>query len=536
MSSTADKDRAAWAASRRDAVDRVLKRPIKAHKPPVQPTTNTRVATAPVKLPSQPTSASRTKPIGIKDVVDKFVADDNQELLKFLAKNKIPVKTEKAFNMNTVARLGPTMRARRRPRRRRLRARVNRNPTVGQRLIRTITPMGQPTNQRVAPIMRGRQRLIPPNIVTRAEENFLKAAFAPIDFQELALDGVPDTYSGPSIVRQETYLSTVTVPANSYTILLVPPIPGVAYASANNSTGVVGGATDFECVNYGSYQTLFGAYTTPETANVLAFRFMGTMIELQPASPVTTNSGVLMVSKQGITVTTDGLLASTTANLTPLTTGALSPTIDLTTCSVTAVTTGPVYNRHPNDGCYAIGYNQGDWSFTPIWDDVASIPVAQAYFATGADPPVISLTNVKTDLGQITAASSQAIPGWGKHQSIVVILQNTASSPLVMSIQTRQIVEYIPNAKSILYSMATPSPAPNIRVLQMYSYAVHQLAIAVPYTQNAGFWATLLSIWRGALSIASIIPGPISAVATGLRYATNALVGTERVVQHPELD
>lgn len=346
------------------------------------------------------------------------------------------------------------------------------------------------------------------------EVAFLKAAFAPMDFQQLGVEGVPDVFCGPSYVRQEVGINTITIPAGQTYLIAQLPVPGQAYFLASTTSGASLPTTQWSGTAYSSYGTMFGTVSNNETSNALAYRFIGQSLELRPQSAVVSNAGLLICAKQGITRTIDSNIVTATGEDAAVNTFAV-PQIDMTGCSLTTLSSGPCYTGHPNDGLYSCSFNTGSWEFEPIWEDVVAIPPLQVGILG-----TTTLSNVTPTTGQIKG--DPGLPGFSNnHESIVVAITNSGASSLAMTIECRQTVEYRPNLKSVLYAMCTPSPAENYDCMRLYCRGVAQMPIAVGYAENATFWETMKKIWRGVLAVGSAVPFT-RPLAMGLSAATDA--------------
>jgi hypothetical protein len=321
---------------------------------------------------------------------------------------------------------------------------------------------------------------------------FIKAAYAPIDFNSLNVDGVPDAYTGRTMVIQACFVGTITIAANTGATYIVPPVPGVAYAFVATTTIV--GSTAFRSVNYADYGTLFPTQTDMSSV-VTGFRIIGTMLEVRPQSAVTTNAGLIVVAKVPMILSIDEIL-SVPSGFAATSNGSVNYNIDLTGANQAALTSGSCYTGHPNDGAYTIGLNSGNWNFQPIWNDTGAVPATgvPAYATSGSSIGTVSSQTVTPLTGQLLGVSGLNIPGYAPHETIVLSITNAASSALSFTIQVRQTIEYQVNPNSLLYQTAKPSPPPNPLALQVYAEVATAVPVAVEYSRNFGFWGIVVEV------------------------------------------
>lgn len=416
---------------------------------------------------------------------------------------------------------------------------VRRPPGVQGRIINAITPYPVPvvrTSYATRNRRRSRNRRVPRGLGLRWELSptdvaFLKAAFAAVDFEPVSCTGVPDGFSGPTVVRQDVQINTINIGVGKGGYILVPPTPGIAYFANNNITTPVTastmGSTLLSGTEYASFTTLFSqAQLGTQTNSFLNYRVIGTALELRPQSAVTDNAGAILCAKLPFTVYDDFTPNTQAAGYSAFT-GLPVQSINLNGLLPAALSSGPVYSGHPNDGLYSVGFNMGGWDFQQFFDGVTQIPPAQilCYNAAGA----VSLQNNNVTNGALVGSTGTplAIPGYSRnHECIGVYIQNSGAATLSLTLQTRQIIEYTPNPLGAQYEAATPSAKHSPAAMELYSVAVRNIPVAVEYARNDGFWDHLLRIWRGVLSVGSIVPVPgVNRVAASLDGLTNNLMG-----------
>lgn len=112
---------------------------------------------------------------------------------------------------------------------------------------------------------------------------FLKCAFAPPDFQQSTLAGVPDDFRGASLVRKHRYVSSVNITGGLDYYFILAPVPGYAYFIASITAGVAPiASTAWTGVPYTDFQSMFGTGPTMNNQTVQKFRFVSNHIEIIP--------------------------------------------------------------------------------------------------------------------------------------------------------------------------------------------------------------------------------------------------------------
>lgn len=377
--------------------------------------------------------------------------------------------------------------------------------------------------------MSKRRANVPRPILKPSDLTFLKAAFAPVDFGQLDLNGVPDSYTGPSIVKHHTLWSTVPVPAGKTKVLLFAPTPGIAYFEADNEY-----ATDYMMLakEYPDFGMMFGLNieSADTTWNCFSARYIGLSAEIRPMSSIVSNAGTIICAKIPLVINDNNDVTTGTAPLAgerwvPMAGQSVTKTIDLLCMNTTSLTKGPFYMGHVNDGMYSVASNTGDWSFCPLWNDVDMVPPFQMPFGSLKSDNTFSTFKylpVKAKNGQIEGYSAHSIPGWCNHESIAVIIRNSGESTLELNIETHGIVEYQLNPNSVLYPFASASASPSPELLQMYAQLSERIPVAVGYLQNAEFWDRIRSILRSLFNAGSKYGSVANAVLPGLGSAISA--------------
>jgi hypothetical protein len=205
----------------------------------------------------------------------------------------------------------------------------------------------------------------------------------------------------------------------------------------------------------------------------------------------------------------------------PTAIGAEVRSIDMNGASEAGYTQGACYAAHVNDGCYTVSINDGNWDFEPVWPGEQAIPPLQIYDTAG------TVKDFPAENGRLKTTDGNIV-GYGHQHAIVIKI--TASSALTFTLITRAIVEYLPDPYSMVYNMARPSPPPDYNALALYAKVVSTLPMAVPYSQNEGFWQDVWNFMKKVLGVVSSVAptmGPIGQIvgaAAGGIHAVGSMI------------
>jgi len=329
---------------------------------------------------------------------------------------------------------------------------------------------------------------------------FLKCAFAPPDFSGTDVKGVPDLYSGKSLVKKHRFIGDKTFKNGKDTYILLLPVPGYAYfvAEVAAGSGIVSG-TNFDGVPYSDITSLFGANSTTTADIVNKFRYVSNHLELIPTTNAMSWSGnlqsfrfpmSLFIRQSAATVTTTGNLWSISG-------------LESLNSSNADQYTGPF-----NLGCYTAAYNTGNgFAFNPILERVIALPG----------------TLDAGDFGRIVAPGALAITGFDANFDCVCLKVSGVNTDLNTCIlKTWACVEYQALPGSSVYEYQSFSVCDPL-ALEMYRNIIRELPVGVSFLDNEGFWTRVLSIIRRISGVGMVLPGPYGAMATGVNMATSAL-------------
>lgn len=314
-----------------------------------------------------------------------------------------------------------------------------------------------------------------------ASNPFLQCAFASVDFEVDKVRGVPDNFSGRSVVKRHRLTDPITnLPANdAYYVFM--PVPGMAYYTATLSAGTpIPNTQVFNGIQYPDTPILFPP--SSESSNVTAARCIGKYIEFVPTVNATTWTGSITVWKIPVTMSNSKRVVTDIAS-----TMLLDGTVGISTVS------GSNYVAGNNMGAYAVSTSiSGDHPFTPILMDYSSIPL---------NGPVTG------EFGRFTGTFT----GLMDHYTIVVKITGNASYTL----KVHECNEYMVPNTSILFDYASASADLDVRALLAYKTITQRLPVAVSYYENAKFWETVLRLFNQATAYGSLLPGALGMASQG---------------------
>jgi hypothetical protein len=343
-----------------------------------------------------------------------------------------------------------------------------------------------------------RLRITPRTGLSDQGISFLKCAFAPPDFQQGSLGGVPDSFRGQSLVRKHRYVSPTTVASGSDTYFLLCPIPGVAYLQATVASGTqILNTTQFTAVNYTDFSSMFGSASINNADIVTKFRFVSNHFEIIPTVNQMTWSGsiqawklpIQLVVRQGGTSTVDifsieGLQGANT--------------------SLSNQYSGPFIM-----GLYTACYNSNpDFDFRQIQESLNSVP-------TYVEP---------NDFGQfVSSGTNMGIPGFDNGFESLIVKISGVSSTESLILKTWACVEYQVSPSNSIFEFTTMSPCDPV-ALDLYKQIISELPVGVPFTDNESFWNRVLMIINRISGVGAMIPGTVGAISRGTNLISGALL------------
>lgn len=396
---------------------------------------------------------------------------------------------------------------------------VKRKRVVRRRVV-TTTTQARPN----APARRQRKaRLnVPRNMTPKLSsdgEAFLKCATSSPDFSVDPGKGIPDRYSGRTINIKDCATTAVSFAANRDTYIIVAPVPGVAYFTADVAVGAAA-PTSFTAVNFPTYATNFGAVTGPGTAgdnrdvrpsliNYNKFRYASLAAGLYPTSNMMQYGGSISVWKGDISLAKSAGGAVQTVNVIP----PNSVLSDITThhlagtSSISTLVPRDNYTESFIKGAYTASYdNSGDFE----WSDFLYDPSYSSMEGT------ITAGTFSPNMVFNSAGASSLLTGWGNAETIIFKISSASGAVNAANLRVWNCVEMQVNTNSPMYQFSHPSPQHDPVALEVYAKIRNELPVAVPAAHNADYWKRVLQLIHGVIKGASFVPGPVGMIAKGI--------------------
>jgi hypothetical protein len=345
--------------------------------------------------------------------------------------------------------------------------------------------------------------------ISPAGEGFVKTATAAPDFELSELEGIPDNYNGPSVVKKDYVFLTVTAAAGKATYFVVTPTAGVAYYTPQFAP-VVGVPLVDGNVLVGQYYPdavdLFpGCGTTEEVSNTEQLskgRLMSMSAELNCVTNAFNQYGTISCWKTPLNRTTAALDQAgfnVTDNL------VISGCKGISTVALDS----QAYVSPVRNGVYSVSMNrQEEFNFYPILDEVNTATETNARFRG-------------TESLHFAGAAPIFDNGFDSIIFRIDVPPNTTDQSFVLKLW--KVWEYQPTFNSLLYNFSHLSPDVDPGALALYREMCRHLPTAVRDKDNPDFWNTILSAVGGASSLLSKLPGPIGTAASGV-HAISELV------------
>jgi len=349
--------------------------------------------------------------------------------------------------------------------------------------------MNTATNMKRPQLVKDTTRMSPAGL------NFLKCAFAPPDFSNTQVVGVPDNFRGNSLLKKHRYTTAFTFAANNDYYFILAPVPGVSFFQGATIASIpVASTATFNATNYSDFTTLFPTINT--AANIVTqFRYISNHFEMISTTNDLNWSGMISVFKIPLTTFMRVEGAST-----------LNDLITIAGLNGINTTNAPMYTGNFKSGAFVGAYNASStFGFNPIWTDLSNLP------------PVVDTG----DFGQLVGSSF--IPGFDNNFESVVIKISGITATETCLIKTWSCVEYKPAPNSSISEYATASPPEDCTALDLYREIALTLPIAVPASMNAGIWERVLRIIRNLSAYGSLLPGPAGLISSGVNLISGGI-------------
>lgn len=337
--------------------------------------------------------------------------------------------------------------------------------------------------------------------------SFLKCAFAPPDFANSNVRGVPDEFQGKSLVKKHRLVTSQAFSsASTDYYFLVLPTPGYAYWVATVATGTpITATTVFSGVPFADCATFFNSGGTAgnSTADIVdKFRFVSNHFELVPTANQMTWSGNVQCWK---------FPSALFIRQNNLTTGAEAGNLwSVSGLQSLNATNADQYTGPFNLGVYSGAYNTSSkFDFSQIVEFVTAVP----------STPFALLG----DFGQLSAPTHGFTGFDNQFESMVVKVTgmgtNVGNTAIIKS---WACVEYQALPGNGYYEFQSLSPCDKV-ALDLYRKIINQLPPGVSFVDNESFWQRVLQIIRQVSGGLSVIPGPYGMAAGGVNKISDAL-------------
>lgn len=350
------------------------------------------------------------------------------------------------------------------------------------------------------------------NSITPEGEGFLKTATAAPDFVSTDLEGIPDHFSGPSVIKKDFAFQTIDCPAGKATYLVVAPTACVAYYRPQVPPDVGAPLVD---------ATILTGFQFPDAQYLFEGAYV-TATEAKTANSTIVEKGRLMTLAAELVCTNNAFNRYGTVSAWKLPLARSAKAIDFdfpgdqpdlavsgTQGFAQPVLNSAAYIQPVVEGAYAVTMNrEEEFSFFPIIDGLTPqsihpglISEDKAYYFKGCAP----LWDNSFD----TIVFRIDVPGGVVDQSFIFKIWKAW--------------EYQPTFNSLLYNMSHLSPQADSAALDLYRDICRELPMAVPARDNPDFWNTVLSLVKTSSKALSVLPGPVGTTAKGVHAISELL-------------
>lgn len=335
--------------------------------------------------------------------------------------------------------------------------------------------------------------------MTEQGRNFLKCAFASPDFAMTGSDGIPDEFSGQTILKDDVTAKSVSFTANKVTYVLFAPTPGVQYWTCEKDIGLSPDGSDAWVPTYtADVATMFP--TSCETCNVTQFRYAGLAGEIIPTSSLVNTSGGIIVQKLKLAI-------SDSAQDTVPTQSPHARTLTIDGLDNAGKYTNNAFAPFAFiDGAYSVSTcNEPAFDFQAITRDYDRMPLA----------------GVNVNHSYLNGR----FMGLGEMDSICMAVTVPLGSTAVATVRSWHCLEYRVLSSSVLAPFARMSPKHDPVAMAAYREIATQLPIAVTRKENASFWEWVKGALSAAFSLAASAPNPVAKAVGVLGTAGLGLFG-----------
>lgn len=345
-------------------------------------------------------------------------------------------------------------------------------------------------------------------------EALLKTATAAPDFEQAELEGIPDNYNGPTVVKKDYIFQTVVAAAGHATYFIVPPTAGTSHYRMGYTPGIENlnpltgnPLTDgdiFIGQNYPDSAQIFPGAESLSEVNNSAQLSKGRLMALSAELNCVTNSfnqyGTISCWKTPLARTTapyDQVGVDVSDNL--LITGGQG--------LVKVALGSQAYVAPVREGAYSVSMNrEQDFSFYPVLDELFKSSETKAIIEAGDNLTFIGCSPV-FDNGFDSIIFRIDVPPGTQDQSFVLKIW--------------KVWEYQPTFNSLLYNFAHLSPNVDESSLALYRAMCRELPTAVSDKQNPDFWDAVLAGVQESSNLLGGMPGFAGLAGKGVHAITN---------------
>jgi hypothetical protein len=324
--------------------------------------------------------------------------------------------------------------------------------------------------------------------------SFLKCTFAPPDFQQNSVSGVPDEFRGGSLVRKHRFVGTQVFVANFDYYYILAPVPGFSYFLLVTAAGVAPTAASvWTGVPYADFPGMFGSSPANNADNVTKFRYISNHIEVIPTVNQMIWTGNIQAWKFPLNLVTRQ--------------GGTGPNDLYSVEGLSSVNTSlsNQYSAPFIQGLYSACYNSNCvFEFQNILENIVTVP------------NVIG----GSDFGAL-ASGTIGLPGLDNQFESLVIKITGITAGETAILKTWACVEYQVNSNSTLYEFQSLSPHDPM-ALNLYREIITNLPVGVPFDQNESFWTRVLGIINQISGFGSALPGPYGLASRGVNLLSSA--------------
>lgn len=373
-------------------------------------------------------------------------------------------------------------------------------------------------------------------------QDFLKAATCAPD--NGIVPRIPDGSGEHTFTQKFSRQLAISCAANQVVcIVCTPTLPMACYSNTYPSTGVGmplnattgfyplmetfptlptgGGIYNETKTEFPDWQTVASPIGVDNTANISAARLVSLSAELQCTTNAFNQYGTIQSFKTPLQLVATPALANG-GNLSTLTYkisggSALIPD---------AVSTG-AYMAPVKDGAYVVSMNRnggaGNFEFSDLIDN--SYSSTTLYATTGNTPSTPAVAQ------QIGFKGTPVI--WDNHfDSIIFKIINPSTTAQTFILKNWVSVEMATTYGSFLHGIAQAPPPRDQRSFKLYGAIQQNLPEAVPSRENPDFWKDVLGLAKSVSGVASMIPGPVGAIASGIHSVSEILSPQSQSSKH----